>query len=150
MLPPPVIDTAKVIVFAIVGPEHVFNTEKALWVGDVRVGRVPKLAIAEGLNDTGFLILFCDEQWQSIAIVDAKSLDDAKLRLSAFYPDIEGAWQTAPYGPADVERFIEATYGDLRCSFCDRWPFQVAALFEARSARICDACVKEYRDQLDE
>ena len=149
MLPPPIIDAAKVVAFAIVGPDREFNAAKALWVGDVRVGRVPKLAITEGSDASDFLVLFCDEEWRSIAIVGAKSLDDAKHRASAFYPDIQDAWQAAPYSQADVERFIEAIYGTLRCSFCGRLPFEVAALFEVPSARICDTCIKQYRDKLD-
>ena len=149
MLPPPVIDAARVVAFATIGAERAFNPERLLFVGGVQLGRVPGLAIVEGLDDKDFSILFCDEQWQSVGIVDAKSIDDAKDHAGTFYPDIRDAWQTAPYGPTDVEKFIEENYGSLRCSFCGKLPFQVAALFEAESARICDACVRQYRDQLD-
>ncbi|CAN5467597.1 hypothetical protein BH10PSE3_BH10PSE3_28430 [soil metagenome] len=149
MLPPPVIDAARVVAFATIGLERAFNAEKLLFVGGVQLGRVPGLAIVEGLDDKDFLILFCDEQWQSVGIVEAKSIADAKDRASAFYPDIRDVWQTPTYGPADVEKFIEENYGVFRCSFCGKLPFQFTALFEAESARICDACVRQYRDQLD-
>jgi hypothetical protein len=70
-VPPPVPDGARLLASAIVDETVAHTGSSTLYVDGKPIGAVPRLAVV--LQETGaVLLLFCDEQWNSIGYLDAR------------------------------------------------------------------------------
>ncbi len=62
-LPPPIIDSARVLEYATVSADMEYTERIHLIVGGERLGRVPNLAIGQNYYGPGdMLLLFCDAE----------------------------------------------------------------------------------------
>lgn len=62
--PPPVINSARVVEYAIIEDADPFTGFGTIYVNDKLLGRVPRLALCENLGtDLGPLLFHCDEAW---------------------------------------------------------------------------------------
>lgn len=150
-LPPPVLDSARLLAFSNV-PEHVPFTDKIhLYVDGERLGRVANLAICRNYCvPDEVLLLFCDGDWEPIGCIPFTTVEEAKIRAEKGYTGISALWQEAPYDDAAVDEFLRDEYEvdprsewwNLRCSFCKA---EVEHGGITRGwATICLACTDEF------
>ncbi len=150
--PPPVLDCARVLEFAVVDDSVTFTGRLSLYVDGMPLGAVPKLAICENMGGNPETFLFhCDAEWNVLGASVHPSAEVARARAENAYAGISGKWHTSTYSSEEAQKFLSESWGNHRCAFCGKTPDQVHALLEGRTgARICDLCVEELRKALHE
>ena len=154
MKPAPIIGNARVLEYAVVG-DAVFTRTLCLYVGGVRLGAVPCLAICESFRGDEMFLFHCDEDWTLRGIQAWKksevrglgAVEGIKRRVEKYYSGISRKWIKHEASVEDAEAY-KATI-DVCCSFCSRSVFAVDSLVEGHGdARICDLCVMSFYDEL--
>lgn len=150
-LPPPVLDSARLIAFANV-PEHVpFTGRIHLNVDGEWLGRVENLAICSNYcKPDDLLLLFCDGDWHSQGCIPFTSIEEAKLKAEMGYTGISEFWNDSPYDDVAVNSFLRDEYGvdpgaewwRYRCSFCQA-DVEAQAITKGW-ATICVSCIDSF------
>jgi hypothetical protein len=99
--PPPVLDSARVLEFAVLDESVRFTGKLHLSHGDVRIGAVPGLAICRDPGVDGLLLFHCDENWNVVAAQiwnnpdrpTIATVDEVKERAEKYYSGISSKWQ---------------------------------------------------------
>jgi hypothetical protein len=142
--PPSVLNSARVLCYAIVGDLPYQQWEK-LFVGGRIVGKVPHLAICLDLGrDIGPMLFHCDERWQVIAISGAETVEAIKARAEENYPGVSARWVDLNVSPEEALHHYDEQSGSLKCSFCGRRPFELEGLVEGIGVAICRCCVEDF------
>jgi hypothetical protein len=100
--PPPTLDSANVLEFAILDESVHFTGALHLYRGDTRVGAVPALAICRDPGIDGLLLFHCDENWNVVAAQIWNNSDKATIatvaevkdKAAKYYSGISSRWQT--------------------------------------------------------
>lgn len=146
---PPLIDCARVLHYAVVDDSVRYTPKGRIFVGDVELGAVPRLAIVRNLVDDGILLLHCDEEWASLGVSGGGSIEDVMAHANRRYEGLEGKWREARYSDAEFAKAFVDAYRDQRCSFCGRYHFQIDGMFvEGDRAMICGECVERLHSAL--
>jgi len=111
--------------------------------GCVVIAYAARLAIGESMDQEEFLVLVCDERWSVVEKTAYASVEKAK----ASHPEVE--WVDRPLSQDDVSPYLDELWKDQKCSFCGRRPDQVTRIVENGDARVCDICVREFREKLN-
>lgn len=145
--PPPVISCARVLEYAFLDDTVQYTGRQKLYVGQELLGAVPCLAICKNLAspEQDVLILYCDEEWNSLGASGAASIEEAKNHLENAYAGIENKWVRSEHGDKDVRQFLEMEWGELRCRSCGKWPFEVDTVIQEEAGCICGECAKAQR-----
>lgn len=147
-LPPPMIDSAKLIQFADAGPPVLFTGIQCVYVDGKLIGSAPRLAICQQISDMAFLLYLCNEHWEVVAVVGGDDVSSLISKAERWYQGINAKWVSSPYSDDEFQRYIEAERGDMRCSFCRRWDWEYSVLFSQDNCNICDICVKDFGARL--
>jgi hypothetical protein len=84
--PPPVIDSARTLLTAVIDADVVYTDRIHLIVAGQRLGPVACLAICESYGEPrDILLLFCDADWQSKGVIAFKTVDEARARAEIGY-----------------------------------------------------------------
>ena len=152
LAPPPILHSARVISYAIIPDSVDFMARGALLVDGVSVGRVPRLAIAENLGeDIGPLLLHCDAHWAVLGVSGAATVDATKRLAERNYPGIGAHWVDLNISPQDALAYYDAETDGLKCSFCDKRPFEIqGGWVSGNHAAICRECVDRYHAAFQE
>jgi hypothetical protein len=143
--PPPVIDSARVLHYAIVDKSIVFRDRTKLYVNGVLLGRVPRLAIGVNLGeDIGTLLFHCNNKWQVLGTSGAASVAETKELAERNYPGIGKKWVKLGTTRKAALAYYDSIEGRNICSFCGKRPFEVEGFVEGRRATICRGCVELY------
>lgn len=145
--PPPVLDGARLLAYAIVEGTVSHVGKSSLLVDEKPLGAVPGIAICED-QAGGFLLLFCDDHWQSLGVTKCSSLAEAKSRAEREYTGLSAKWIDAKVTKQAAAQYIREQDETLRCSFCGKSPDEVQQLFTAGDAGICDSCVRDFYGDL--
>lgn len=157
MVPPPVIDSARLLAFAVVPDDTAYAAGICLLVDGVRVGRVPGLAICRNYcKPDEVLLFFCDGQWCTQGCIPVSRVEEAKLQAARDYPELLQHWRDSPYCDEQVASFLRTEYGvdpatewwRFRCSFCQAECEGMA--ISKGWATICRACIEEFHALLGE
>jgi hypothetical protein len=150
-VPPPIIDSARVLAYAHVEAGVEYTERIHLIVGGERLGRVPCLAICRNYSiPDHILLLFCDSDWNSLGCIAFKSVEEAKIRAERGYAGVTTKWQDSPHNDAATADFLRDVYEvdpssewwRHRCSFCQK---EVEGQCIAKGwATICVACVDAF------
>lgn len=141
-VPPPLIDCARVLYYAIVGEGVRYAPKGKVFVGGVELGAVPRLAIVRSLVDEEIMLLHCDDEWASLGSSGAGSVEAVMAHANARYEGLAGQWHEAPYPDVEFAKTVADAYRDERCSFCGRYHFQIdGPMIEGDRAMICSDCV---------
>lgn len=133
-LPPPIIDSAKVIVFALNDSDVVYTDKIELHIGTEegefqRLGEVQQLAISIPYNTPDkVLLMFCDASWQVLGVIAYTTIEEAKIKAERGYKGISDKWVASPYSEDQIEDFLRDEYEvDPKsewwitiCSFCGK------------------------------
>lgn len=146
---PPLIDCTRVLHYAIVDASVRYTPNGRIFVGDVELGAVPRLAIVRNLVDEGIMLLHCDEEWASLGSSGSGTVEAVMAHANRRYEGLEQKWRAAPYSDAEFADAFADAYRDQRCSFCGRYDFQIDAMFvEGDRAMICGECVERLHSAL--
>jgi hypothetical protein len=157
MKPPPVLAAARVLEYAIVDGSLRFTGELQIYVDGTRLGQVPRLAIAENLDDGELLLLHCDDDWNVLGVQawnagegsTVQSVGDVKARAEQYYGGITQRWRAHDASLEEAKAYRSMVVGAHRCSFCGRTMHDVHSLVAAESgARICDFCIRKFHEDL--
>ncbi len=147
---PPLIDCARVLHYALVGPEVRYTPKNAIYVDGIELGAVPRLAIVRNLVDDDFMLFHCDADWSCLGVSDCGSIEDAMAHANRRYEGLAGKWREAPYSDAEFAKAVTEQYGEERCSFCSRFHFQIdAPVIKGDRARICGDCIERLHSAID-
>lgn len=159
--PPPIIDSAKLVIFAS-NDENVEYTDRIdLHVGTsengfVRIGEMPNLAITRTYYDNSYLLMLCDEEWNAKGVIQFTTIEEAKIKAERGYKGIAKKWQDSPYGQEEIDDFLRDEYEvdpksewwTMTCSFCGKRDSGLEILFQGKYATICKYCVKSFYEEL--
>jgi len=145
LAPPPVIDSARVLHYAIVDKSIPFRTETKLYVGGVLLGRVPRLAICENLGkNIGVLLFHCNNKWEVLGTSGSDSVAATRQLAERNYPGIGKKWVRLGTTKKAALAYYDSLEGMRICSFCGKRPFEVTGFVEGRRATICRGCIEMY------
>jgi hypothetical protein len=145
--PPPVLDCARVIAYAVVDPSIKYVERNTLYVGEPLklLGPVPRLAICQNIGEAELMVFHCDGEWNVLGAGGGHySVNEAKTYVERSYPGIGKNWIDTNVSVEDAAAFLKEQFGDLKCSFCGRMFHEVWQYFGNENARICDVCVEKF------
>ncbi len=96
--PPPLLDSAKVLKYAIVNTSVEFTGRLCLYVDGKLLGKVPKLAICQNYKAKDYLLLFCNKKWKVLGVAGYKSIQETKEKAERAYKGITKKWMTKTRG----------------------------------------------------
>ena len=155
-LPPPVIDSAKLLAYAYVDEDVEFTGRIKLFVGGERLGPVPCLAITRNYCEPDdILVEFCDEEWNARGVTAHASLEEAKAQAERGYRGITAKWAESPYTLEQTNEFLRDNYGvdphtewwKTLCSFCGKDVAKLRAVASSKAV-ICGECVAAFHADL--
>jgi hypothetical protein len=148
--PPPALDCARVIEFAVIDKTVHFEQQGCLIVDGKIVGRVPNIAICQNLDESTLMIFHCDADWNVLGIqADYRSLQEAKSKLEKSYVGLAPtAWICTAFSIEDAVEYIRNIFSGEECSFCGRVPPQINRIISKNKVRICNLCIVEFWSQL--
>jgi hypothetical protein len=146
--PPPVINGARVLEYAVLDEPVTFSGHSGLFVDGKEIEPVPCLAVCQNLEDREILLLHCDREWRVLGVAAYPSAAEAKRKAERIYPGLSSRWKETGVTEAEALEYAAKIWGDLRCSFCGRTPDQVSAMIEKQGVRICNLCVAEFQQSL--
>lgn len=147
--PPPVISSARVLEFAPIDRDVALSGKTVELAGGRGQGTAPRLAIAADLATGGIRLIHCDDDWNSLAFSEHRSVGEAKRAAEDIYIGVGGKWRVTMFSDADVKAFLNKEDEGLTCSFCGRHPHEYEKLVTGRDgAAICDRCIRSFRDDM--
>ena len=146
---PPIIDSSVVRAFAIVCSDVSFTGKQCIFVDGIKVGPA-SLAVTFNDSCNDYLLLLCDELWQSFAVAGFPTVEEAIEPAERWYAGISRHWVQTNFSPEEDRRHLLEYFDGEMCSFCAALPNQVESMFEGNEAWICDKCVSEFSTWLGE
>jgi hypothetical protein len=144
--PPPVLDGARVIAYAIVDDTVRWTGRQKLFRGDILVGAVPRLALCQALGGdlTDILLFHCDDAWSVEAVSGSPTLEGSKALAERAYAGIGARWVHLDATPEQAHAWL-AAHADAdalaHCAFCNASPSGNRRFVVFRNASVCEACV---------
>lgn len=146
--PPPVLNSARVLAYAILDESVSYSGHSSLFVDGKELGPVPCLAICQVRGEAEVLLFHCGGDWSVLGTSDYPSVADAKRRAERIYPGISTRWIEARVTEEEAARYLNESWGDERCSFCGKTPEQVGHLISKNNVCICDSCIAEFHREV--
>lgn len=146
--PPPVLDSAHVIGYAIVDDSVVYTGKRALNLDNELLGSVSRLAIGQNLADGAYLLLYCDETWSVLGVSGGDSIEEIKRTAEKAYKGITQKWQPSEVSKEQAQQYQDELMGGLVCSFCGKRPEQIQSIVRSAHAAICNECVAAFHRDL--
>lgn len=145
--PPPALDCAHAIEYAIVDETVRFEQRRWLNVGGAWLGAVPRLAICRNPDELQYMVFHCDNDWNVLGVAGGyATIAEAKARAERSYQGLSSKWMETGHTPEDAARYMAEVFKGNECSFCGRLPPQYdSAVGDAREkVRICNRCIDEF------
>jgi ClpX C4-type zinc finger protein len=146
--PPPVLDRARVIAYAVLDDSVQWTGRQKLFVGGKELGPVPRLALCQNVegNLKDILVFHCNDEWDVLGVSGGKTLEAAKASAERAYRGVGAKWISTNVTEDEAKSWIEKNCADVSCSFCDRTldDYQHLVGNKAGSVRICNYCIDEY------
>jgi hypothetical protein len=153
--PPPVLDSSRLLAFAINDSEVEFTDRINLFVGSPleRLGEMQGLAICVNYaNPDEIFLFFCNSQWEPSGVIALGSVEEAKIKAERGYKGITEKWQESPYTEAETNEYLRNEYQvdpgtkwwETACSFCGKNFFEEGQGISGEKASICRECVEQF------
>lgn len=158
-LPPPVINSSKLIAFAENDENVTFTDRISLYVGGSgddleRLGEMPYIAVCQPYNEHDeLLIFFCDNQWEPKGTIPCTSLDEAIRQIERGYKGISENIKKSPYTQDQIDNFLRNEYEvdphsrwwEMVCSFCNNHEQKEGvSIIIGNRASICRNCIMDF------
>ena len=155
--PPPIISSARLLAFVVIPDTQRYTGRICLLVDGKRLERVPCLAICRNYRQPDdILLLFCDEDWNSLGCIGVASVEDGQLQAERDYPGLQSHWVDSPYDDPAIARYLRDELGvdpasewwAFRCSFCLAECEGMA--ISQGNATICRRCIDHFHVSIHE
>jgi hypothetical protein len=146
--PPPVLDRARVIAYAIVDESVKWTGRQLIFVDGKELGPVPRLALCR--CDRGeiedILVFHCTDEWEVLGCSGHDTLEKAKAKVEIAYSGVSEKWIDTNISEEAAKQWIKENCTDLSCSFCGREPPEAREIIESKSGevRVCNFCIDEH------
>jgi hypothetical protein len=142
--PPPVIGSARVMSYAFV-EDIPYRRYGSLYVDGKLLEHVPRLAICLNLGkDIGPLLLHCDEEWETLGVTGAPTIEGVKQLAERNYAGVAERWVDVNTSAEQGLEFYDRESGGMKCSFCRKRPFEFkGGWVEGDEAVICHECIEK-------
>lgn len=142
--PPPTLDCAQVIEFAITDESVKFEQRYTLNVGGEWLGEVPNLAICKNLDESKYMVFHCNADWEVLGVAAGYvSAQEAREKVERSYHGLKGKWIPSEYTREEAEKYVRERFKNERCSFCGRIPPEFQMVI-GEDVRICNHCVDSF------
>ena len=161
--PPPVIHSARTILYAVNDNSVQFTGRINLFVGDdlEKLGEMPLLAICENYCSPGdILLFFCNYEWEPQGTIGFESVEAAKKKAEVGYKGINKKWVNAEASKDDLDKFLREVYEvdpdtewwKIECAFCGKDDSEVDRMLGSGNEKtyICDNCIKTLYEIINE
>jgi hypothetical protein len=138
--PPPVLDCARVIAYAVLDGAVEFSGRSLSFVDGKEVGAVPRLAICEDLASLDTLLFHCAADWSVLGCSAHNSIAAAKSRAESIYHGVSNRWVDTNVSRAAAEAYLDELFEGQKCGICGKRPYQVESYVQRGAAWICDRC----------
>ena len=146
--PPPALDCAQAIEYAIVDAGVAFEQRHTLNVGGEWLGEVPRLAICRNLDESEFMVFHCDTEWNVLGVAAGyNSVEEAKAKTERSYRGLASRWVATGYSREEAQKNIAAIFKGHECSFCGRLPPEYQSAV-GDAVRICNHCIDEFHEAI--
>lgn len=145
--PPPVLDSARLLAYAVLDETVRYSGHSSLFVDGKELGAVPCLAICQPSGASGIsgvLLFHCSDDWTVLGAAEYPSVAEAKRRAEHIYRGLYSHWIEANVTEQEVARHMDEVWGDKRCSVCGKTPDQVERLLGKNDVRLCDSCIEGF------
>ena len=147
-MPPPALDCAHAIEYAIVDDTVSFEQRHTVNVGGEWLGEVPRLAVCRNLDEAKFMVFHCDHEWNVLGVAAGyNSIEEAKAKTERSYRGVSAKWVATGYSRDEAAKYVAEQFKDKECSFCGRTPMQYRAI-AGDKVRICNHCVEEFHQAM--
>lgn len=161
---PPVINSARLMYYAINDNDVEFTNKISLFVGGSEgelepLGEVYGLAIAETYREPKeYLLMLCNVDWDVKGVIPFATSDEAKIRAERGYKGISSKWKISPYSDEEILDFLRNEYDVdplsewwiTLCSFCGRKDSEFKTFVAGPNAQICEHCIREFYAMVNE
>jgi len=142
--PPPALDCAHAIEYAVVDDSVHFEQRHWLNVGGEWLGAAPRLAICRNLDETQFMIFHCDNDWNVLGVAAGyDTIAEAKSRAERSYHGLSAKWIPTGHSHEEAVKYVKERFEGFECSFCGRLPLQYQSVV-GDEVRICNHCIDEF------
>jgi hypothetical protein len=138
--PPPVLDCARVLHYAVLNAGIEFSGRSLLFVDGKEVGRVPALAICEVTETGGVLLFHCTDDWSVLGCSAHESVSEAKARAERVYKGVSTRWVDGNVSREAAEAYLNDLFENERCSVCGKRADEVDSLVQRGTAWLCNRC----------
>jgi hypothetical protein len=138
--PPPVLDCARVLQYAVLDNAVQFSGRSLLFVGGKELGAVPCLAICEERKSGGVLLFHCTNDWEVLGCSAHGSVTDAQVRAEHIYRGVSSRWVDANVSLETAEAYLDELFNGQRCRMCGKRPDEVDSMIPDGSGWICGPC----------
>jgi hypothetical protein len=146
--PPPVLDMARVIAYAIVDKSVQWTGRQLLFVDWKELGAVPHLALCQNVSGElkDILVFHCNEEWEVLGCSGGGTIEEAKASIECAYRGITAKWIETNVTEDEAKAWIKANCPDIVCSFCDRemGEFKEMIVNKSGLTRVCNICIDEH------
>lgn len=146
--PPPVLDMARVIAYAIVDDSVQWTGRQTLFVNGKELGTVPRLALCQNVSGElrDILVFHCNDEWDVLGVSGGKTIEEAKASAERAYRGITAKWIPTHVTEQEAISWMKENCKDMSCSFCDRAPGDYEELVESKggTVRVCNYCIDEH------
>jgi hypothetical protein len=143
--PPPVLDSARVLAYAVVDESVIYSERGCLFVDGKLLGPVPRLAICQKLGESEIMVFHCDNEWNVLGVAGGySSVRDAKAAVESAYRGLSNKWADTSVTEDKAREFLKLEFSGEKCSFCGRLPIQAEQMISKGNLRICNKCVEEF------
>jgi hypothetical protein len=105
--PPPVLDWARVLFYAILDNGVQFSGRTLVFVDGKEIGQVPCLAICAEKKTSGVLLFHCTQEWTVLGCSAHPSAEDAKQRAERIYAGLSTRWVDANVSEEAAESYLD-------------------------------------------
>lgn len=139
--PPPAIDCARVLSYAVLDSSVQFSGDSSLFVDGKRLGEVRCLAVCEELGLTSDVLLFhCTRDWRVLGCSAHPSVEAAKIKTERIYRGVRAKWIDANVSREEAVNYLDTLIDGQKCDRCGRRPYEVDRMVKGSSGWICDRC----------
>jgi hypothetical protein len=138
--PPPVLDCARLIEFAILDTGVEFAGHSLLFVDGKELGAVPRLAVCEDVKTSDILLFHCAADWKVLGCSAHPSIADAESRAEHIYQGVCSRWTTANVSRDAAIAYLDEQFGHAKCCICGKRPYEVDSMLQRGAASICSRC----------
>ena len=138
--PPPVLDCARLIKYAVLNRGVEFSGRSLLFVDGKELGAVPCLAVCEDVNTSSILLFHCASDWKVLGCSAHPSIADAESRAEHVYRGVCSRWTIANVSRDVAIAYLDEQFGHAKCSLCGKGPYEVDSMLQRGEAWICSRC----------